>query len=62
MGRDGTSDRSHRVAWNRQAAMFAAILRRESVLVRSWKPSQIEDALAWLAADLNAPRTRLSDK
>ena len=38
----------HDVNWNRQAAMFAAVLRRENVLVRSWRPAQIEGAAEWL--------------
>jgi stage II sporulation SpoAA-like protein len=38
----------HDVNWNRQAALFAAVLRRENVLVRSWRPAQIEGAAEWL--------------
>lgn len=38
----------HPSAWKRQAALLAAILRRENVLVRSWKPAGIDDAIRWL--------------
>lgn len=38
----------HHVTWNRQAAMIAAILRREHVPVRSWKPDRVIDARRWL--------------
>lgn len=48
----------HHPIWKRQAAMFAAILRRENVLVRSWKPEQIEEAFAWLAKTLHGKEAR----
>lgn len=38
----------HHTAWNRQAALIAAILRREHVPVRSWMPDRVIDARRWL--------------
>ncbi len=38
----------HDGVWNRQAALFAAILRRENVLVRSWRPGRLSNASQWL--------------
>lgn len=40
----------HHAAWNRQAALIAAILRRENVSVRSWKHDRMTDARRWLLA------------
>lgn len=42
----------HPTCWKRQAAIFSAILRREKVLVRSWRPEQLDMALAWLMSDV----------
>jgi hypothetical protein len=40
----------HHHRWNRQAAWFAAMLRRGDVIVRSWHLCQSEDARIWLLA------------
>lgn len=42
----------HDAQWNRQAALLAAVLHRENVLVRSWRPSQLERAHQWLHAPM----------
>jgi hypothetical protein len=38
----------HRPRLNRQAAWLAAVLRSESVKVRSWHPEEAAAAVAWL--------------
>lgn len=38
----------HRFDWNRQAALIAALLRHENVLVRSWKTDSLDRAVGWL--------------
>lgn len=38
----------HHAIWNRQAALLAAILRRENVPVRSWRHDRLTDARRWL--------------
>ena len=43
----------HQAVWNRRAALLAAVLRKEDVLVRSWKPECTHLALQWLGLQLH---------
>lgn len=38
----------HDPGWNRHAALLAALLRRENLNIRSWRPEHLSTAFDWL--------------